>query len=64
MYLVKPQAGKRVRHPDTKQVLTAEGCRIEHKTTYWYRRELDGDVSIEAIAAGAQAPQSPNGQEE
>lgn len=49
MYLVKPQAGKRVRHPDTKQVLSDEGCRIEHKSSYWYRREMDGDVTIEQI---------------
>lgn len=49
MFLVKPQEGKRVRHPDTKQVLTDEGCRIEHKSTYWFRREQAGDVSIEEI---------------
>jgi len=62
MFLVMPQADRRVRHPDTKAVLTSEGCRIEHVTTYWHRRELDGDVTISEINADAQAPQSNNGQ--
>ena len=53
MYLVKPVSGKRVRHPDTKQVLDDSGCRIESVNTYWHRRQVAGDVLISEIYASA-----------
>lgn len=54
MYLVKPQPGMRVRHPDHKFVLTEKGCEIDRMTSYWFRREQAGEVVITEI--GSQAP--------
>jgi hypothetical protein len=53
MLLVKPLSGRRVRHPDSKQVLDESGCRISSVTSYWHRRQKDGDVSISEISESA-----------
>ena len=44
--LVKPQDGKIVRDPKSKQILPPEGKKIDPKQPYWLRRIKDGDVIL------------------
>lgn len=57
MFIVKPVKGARVRHPESKQVLSDEGCKIPAITTYWHRREKDGAVVISEFKDAAIAEQ-------
>jgi hypothetical protein len=50
--LVTPQPGRRVRHPDTGAPLAAAG-EIVPLTSYWRRRERDGDVTLGTIKAAS-----------
>jgi hypothetical protein len=45
---VIPKPGIRVRHPETGRIIAAEGETVE-RSTYWLRRQRDGDVSIEQV---------------
>ena len=55
-----PAPGLIVRHPDTGKPLDAAGEPVE-RTSYWLRRERDGDVSLTEIAPteGEAAPEAP-----
>ena len=44
--MVIPRKGLRVKHPDTRRDIAAEGELVE-ENTYWKRRVLEGDVTIE-----------------
>jgi len=60
---IKAAEGKHVRDPFTKQVLGFEPIVVE-KTSYWYRRILDGSVILvdDAVTkAPAKAPSTPKG---
>jgi len=47
MFLVYPKEGKRVRDPDSKQVLDPEvGHKIVSINSYWARRALENEVTI------------------
>lgn len=47
---VIPKPGVRVRDPETRAHLPAEGREVPD-TPYWLRRVKDGDVTIESPAA-------------
>lgn len=65
MFIVKPIGDARVRHPDTKKVLDAEGCKIPVISSYWHRRVMDGTVAIsEEKAAPAETKKSKKGSDE
>lgn len=42
---VKPNDGRSVPDPDRGDLLPAEGREVS-QSQYWFRRQLDGDVSI------------------
>lgn len=42
---VKPNNGRSVPDPDRGDLLPAEGREVS-QSQYWFRRQLDGDVSI------------------
>ncbi|WP_323936176.1 DUF2635 domain-containing protein [Aeromonas veronii] len=42
---VKPNDGRSVTDPDRGDLLPAEGREVS-QSQYWFRRQLDGDVSI------------------
>lgn len=45
---IKPTKGARVRHPDTGQILDADGVLIQgDPSPHWLRRQADGEVTIE-----------------
>ena len=46
---VVPRPGVRVRHPDTGQALAPGGERVA-LSSYWRRREKDGDVTLGTIS--------------
>lgn len=50
--LVTPRPGFTVRDPKTNAALPAEGA-IKEDSSYWRRRERDGDVTIAAESASA-----------
>lgn len=68
-YRIKPapkdDGFHRVRMPDGGAVLDAEGISVPERTSYWIRRENDGEVTItvepDALAAAIDA--SPHSQE-
>ncbi len=43
---VTPKEGRTVKHPASRRALLEKGERVE-LSTYWRRRERDGDVTIE-----------------
>ena len=51
MLRVIPKDGLKVINPDTMKRVPKEGSVIPKKTTYWNRREKDGDVTISKITA-------------
>jgi hypothetical protein len=56
MMSVKPAPEKSVRDPVLRDLLPAEGRRVE-RSEYWLRRLADGDV-VESTATPAEAPQT------
>ena len=56
---VVPRPGVRVRHPDTGQALAPGGERVV-LSSYWRRREKDGDVSLGTISAAPNKDTSPD----
>lgn len=44
MIKVRAAEGRRVRHPETRQVIPAEGLHVNDHEQYWFRRLRDGDV--------------------
>ena len=53
--LVKPVEGRLVRIPGTYEALPAGGKPLE-LDSYWYRKELAGDVEFETEQPADQAP--------
>jgi len=48
---VTPTEGRKVRHPDGR--VLADGGEEVTRCAYWRRKEIGGDVTIEAVAAGS-----------
>jgi len=51
MFRIIPKDGLKVINPSTMKRVPKEGSVIPKKTTYWNRREEDGDVTITKITA-------------
>lgn len=60
--LVKPVEGRLVRIPGTYEALPAEGKTLE-LDSYWYRKQLAGDVEFVTEQPAEQAP-SPKGEKQ
>lgn len=43
---VRPKPGMTVRHPQTKQIIPAEGIDVLPTDLYWHRRVQQGDVEV------------------
>lgn len=52
---VKPKSGLKVVRPDTKQPIKPEG-ELVIKSSYWLRREAEGDVTISAVEGEKSLP--------
>lgn len=50
---VRPKAGMTVRHPQTKQIIPAEGIDVLPTDLYWHRRVQQGDVEVVDDSQGA-----------
>lgn len=60
---VKPAPGKRVRDPQSRQHIPAEGMEVSATDTYWVRRLQDGDVVVVKPAAKAAPTPAPKAKE-
>ena len=48
--VVVPKQGARVLDPTNAEPIPAQGKEVE-RTTYWLRREREGDVTVKAVPA-------------
>lgn len=51
-YSIKPVAGRKVRLPDTAEILPEKGLSVTWNA-YWQRRLDDGDIILVASAKGS-----------
>lgn len=58
---IKPAEDRKVRDPQTKRHVPAEGAEVP-ESSYWLRRVKDGDVLVANPAAGQADPEDPKSQ--
>lgn len=54
LIFVKPIGDAKIRKPDTKEYLRADGEELE-RSSFWIRRQMAGEVSISKVVPAAEA---------